>query len=113
MDYNEEFDYEVQVYRPNLKDRADPINHFSDTKFRDRFRMHKQSVIILSDAVVIPIPQSQRGNPIPKVLQVLVTLRFYAVGAFIRETGDFFQHQSFVCKPNYSPRDVSNLQNAS
>ena len=90
MEYIEYTDYEVHVYRPVLRERFGPLNSFTDEEFRSRFRMYKQAFLNLLAIVSIPTSPNKRGNAIPPVIQLLVALRFYADGTFMRETGDFF-----------------------
>ena len=75
--------------RQILVDRSNPLNHFDEITFRDRFRMHKEDVLEITTLLEPRLfTMSQRGRPVPSSLQVLITLRFLASGTFHRETGD-------------------------
>ena len=72
-----------------LFDRTDPVDHYTDFEFRDRFRMHKDSFAMLAILIVPHIRKdASRGRPIPPQLELLATIRFYATGCFLREVGD-------------------------
>lgn len=71
-----------------LRDRQNPFDYYSDFDFRDRFRLHKGSVNRLHEMIDFPQYANNRGNPIPSIYQLLITLRYYADGTFHRETGD-------------------------
>lgn len=88
MDYLEYHEEDYYIHR-NLRDRADPINAFTDNDFRERFRFHKASVMALVELLNDDLYQhNQRGIPVSPAHQVLITLRFYADGIFLREIGD-------------------------
>lgn len=74
-----------------IRDRTNPVNVFDDFEFRDRFRLHKPSVVQL---VMVLSPEidhfDHRGHPLPPIFRVLICLRFYADGSSLRTIGDLF-----------------------
>ncbi|KAI2646652.1 hypothetical protein H4Q32_031226 [Labeo rohita] len=88
--------------RQVLADRSDPLQRFDEISFRDRFRMHKVNAV-----EIIPLLEprlssvTQRGQPIPVCLQVLITLRFLACGTFHRETGIYVVSVNQQTQANY------------
>ncbi|KYM99341.1 hypothetical protein ALC62_09926 [Cyphomyrmex costatus] len=61
-----------------------PIEFFEDIPFRKRYRFSKRAVI----EILLPLVNAQlrrldnRGLPISPLMQLLVTLRFYATSSF-------------------------------
>lgn len=86
--------------RQVLADRSDPLQRFDEISFRDRFRMHKVNAVEIISLLEPRLSSvTQRGQPIPVCLQVLITLRFLACGTFHRETGDLCGvSEPTVCK---------------
>ena len=74
-----------QLLRRNriFRDRTHPFEVFDDEKVLRKFRLHRQSILDLTDTVRHDLehPLVRRGALTP-VLQVLLTLRFYATGTF-------------------------------
>ena len=72
-----------------LRDRSDLMQCFSDVKFCRRYRLEKRNVWyvlnLLQDDL---LPVLYRNNTLPPLLQVLISLRFYASGAFQINVGD-------------------------
>ncbi len=88
LDYVSE-DQRLPPERQVLADRSDPLQHFDETSFRDNFRMHKVNAVEIISLLEPRLSSvTQRGQPVPVFLQVLITLRFLACGAFHRETGN-------------------------
>lgn len=103
MDYIEYVEMEqisLVVFRP-LRDYSNPLTYWNEEEFLDRFRFRKASVIALHAKLVphfIPSPNN-RGVPVSRILQLLITLRFYACGLFHRENSDLFGiSESTVCR---------------
>ena len=88
----------VHVYRRRGDRRPNPFDVYNDCEFRKRYRFSKNGVkhilrFIEDDLEVI----TNRNNPVPPLLQLLVTLRFYATGDFQMTDGDLFGiHQTTV-----------------
>ena len=83
-----------------FRDRTHPLEVFSDTKVFKKFRFHRQAIQDLVDSVsddleyVLP-----RKGSLPPVLQVLLTLRYYATGAFQDVIADLIGvSQPTVCR---------------
>lgn len=49
--FDEEVEPNVLVHRPRLRDRLDPLTHYREEDFRDRFRMTKATFVILFDTL--------------------------------------------------------------
>ncbi|XP_049269088.1 putative nuclease HARBI1 [Rhipicephalus sanguineus] len=60
----------------------------NDTEFLCRYRFSKQAVIRLMEMLPLHPKDSERGHPIPPLLQLLIALRFYGAGTFQVVTGD-------------------------
>ena len=84
----------------SLKDRLNPLEEFDEENFRRRFRLRKDSVIILTDILKDDLQhQTRRGLPLTPVQQVLATLRVYATASFQQVIGDLFGISNYaVCK---------------
>jgi hypothetical protein len=74
-----------------VKQRKHFFDEYTDTRFRNRFRMNKETVLILA-ALLNPDlePTSRRNKPISKLNQILICLSFYATGSFQSVVGDVF-----------------------
>lgn len=103
-----------RIYRP-LRDRRNPLLEFDDDEFFCRFRMFKngfQCVFLLIESNLNSY-ETNRNSPIPKVLQLAITIRFYANGDFQISNGDLFGvSQSYVSRivPNVSAA-IASLSN--
>ncbi|XP_065290566.1 putative nuclease HARBI1 [Dermacentor albipictus] len=78
----------AQPLQRNLRDRQNPMEVFNDVEFLARYRFSKAAVLELLS--VLPLHQNTdgRGCPVPPLLQLLVTLRFYGAGTFQVVSGD-------------------------
>ena len=89
-----------RIYRP-VRDRRNPLLEYDDVEFFRRFRMHKdgfQHVFSLVESKLRHHP-TNRNSPIPKVLQLAITIRCYANGDFQIGNGDLFGvSQPYVSK---------------
>lgn len=94
MDYIDYMDEEEIHYHPpkNRLQRFDPLLKYDDDEFRDRFRMSKACIIELCDELSQSLDSHRSGNYVlSPMMQVLVAVRYYADGSFLRSVGDLFQ----------------------
>lgn len=67
-----------------IENRENPIEFFEDLPFQKRYRFIKEAVI----NILLPMINDQlrrlnnRGLPISPLMQLLITLRFYATSSF-------------------------------
>lgn len=67
-----------------IRDWENPIELFEDFPFRRRYRFTKEAVI----NILLPMVNGQlrrlnnRGLPVSPLMQLLITLRFYATSSF-------------------------------
>ncbi|KAI5710415.1 hypothetical protein M8J75_008491 [Diaphorina citri] len=85
------------------QDRRERPNHMfdlSDEQFFMRFRLTKQSVLLLTEQIEESIkPKALVNDALTAVEKVLLTLRFFATGNFLITCGDFSGiHKSTACK---------------
>ncbi|KAH7964579.1 hypothetical protein HPB51_027187 [Rhipicephalus microplus] len=78
----------VSIPRQQLRDRLNPMEHFTDSEFLARYRFTKSSVKKLLECLPFEESCSNRGHPLPPVMQLLITLRFYGAGTFQVVMGD-------------------------
>ena len=66
-----------------LRDRANPMEDFTEVQFKTRFHMHKATVhyicSLISGDLSAPI---RRGTYLPPILQLCIAIRFYCTGIF-------------------------------
>ena len=75
--------------RKYLKDPLNPIEYFNENNFIQRYRLSKEVVIDLLQRLDGDlISPSNKGLPIPPILQLTSVLRFYATGCFQIVAGD-------------------------
>ena len=80
----------VRVVSPRFfRDRSDPLSVYNDEQFRMRFRLSKNSVVELANAVHDQLLHgSCRIGVLPPIYQILIAFRFYASGSFqVRNIG--------------------------
>jgi len=80
-EYFDEFDVE-QIPRKYIRNMEDPFEKYNDNTFLKRYRFPK---LIVMDELVDLLGihyYNNRGLPIPPILQLLTTLRFYATSNF-------------------------------
>lgn len=70
-----------------IKDRSNPLELFDETEFKVRFRLSKQLFLDLLDELMLE-RSTKRSHPIPPVVQLCVTLQFYATGMYQHVLGD-------------------------
>ncbi|XP_050024566.2 putative nuclease HARBI1 [Dermacentor andersoni] len=87
------------VPRPSLCDRGNPMEFYEDDMFFARYRFTKGTVRELLAFLPIEANDDYRGLPLPPMLQLLVTLRFYGAGTFQIVAGDLVNvSQPTVCR---------------
>lgn len=75
-------DAEARTIR-HIRDRSDPFNDYDDVDFRLRFRLPKQSLLIILNEIGHLLERHSRRNyPVSPVNQLLIALRFFAIGSF-------------------------------
>lgn len=78
----------VGIPRRRLRDRINPMDHYTDSEFLARYRFTKCSVKKLLDCLPLEESCSNRGHPLPPMTQLLIALRFYGAGTFQVVAGD-------------------------
>lgn len=97
----------VPVTRRRIQDRNNPVELYNDCQFHRRYRFSKQTVMRLMELLSFERSETNRGLPVPPLLQLLAALRFYGAGTFQVVTGDLAE----VSQPTASRiiRKVSSL----
>ncbi|XP_049520650.1 putative nuclease HARBI1 [Dermacentor silvarum] len=70
------------------RDRLNPMEVYDEYEFLCRFRFSKSAVQQLLAMPHLRDNTDGRGLPVPPLLQLLITLRFYGAGTFQIVTGD-------------------------
>lgn len=83
LDYIEVIFEDEGVPRRYIRDFENPLERFSELQFKKRYRFSKDVVT----NVILPLVQferrrNRRGLPLSPMLQILISLRFYATGNF-------------------------------
>ena len=65
-----------------FRDRLHPLDRYDDIELFGKFRFRRQDILQLTDELEEIIALPHRKGALPPVLQVLLTLRFYACGSF-------------------------------
>ena len=101
----EEVEVEVdRVQRRRFTDRQNYFRYFSDEEFKARFRFKKATVMELLHLFGHELEAlAGRNEPISPLNQILITLRFYATGAFQQLLGD----HNKIAKSTTSPSEVA------
>lgn len=89
------------IRRPRVfKQRKDPFNVLDDYEFKQRYRLNKATVMDLTYNIGNNLKhETFRNKSIDPLAQILITLRFYATGAFQQLVGDNINiHKSTVCR---------------
>ena len=83
-----------------IRDRSNPFVELDDAIFQQRFRLTKTSVLMLLNKIGVAIEhETNHNHALPPMLQLLITLRFYATGTFQIVMGDLVGvHKSTVCR---------------
>ncbi|XP_001951909.1 putative nuclease HARBI1 [Acyrthosiphon pisum] len=86
----------INLPRPRrFRDRSNPLQDYDDLDFKCRFRLSKETFMILLHMIGDSI--KHRSSSLSPVLQLLIALRYYATGAFQMVLGDHIQvHKSTV-----------------
>ncbi|KYN21156.1 hypothetical protein ALC57_06477, partial [Trachymyrmex cornetzi] len=75
-----------RIFRP----RMNYLELFDDANFSRKFVISKRSFNMLLEKIYVKIQHNtDRNNIIPPIIQLMVTLRFYAIGSFLMIVGDF------------------------
>ena len=76
--------------RSNFYSQVDPLEDFSDQQFKQKYRMSKESFNKLLTIIGDQIREEtdNRGRPTSAGRQLLIALRFYAVGTFHDVNGE-------------------------
>ncbi|XP_023209585.1 putative nuclease HARBI1 [Centruroides sculpturatus] len=108
LSYFAEYVYENEIIQNYFRiprrlvcDRSNPIEKLDDQLFIERYRLSKRTVILVCDEIkhLLPSYNTRRNHPISPLLQLLITLRFYATGNFYHEVGDLTStSKSSVCR---------------
>jgi hypothetical protein len=98
----EEEENELLPIPKQIRTRLDAMTYYSDTEFRDRFRMRKETVMLLLQEIVSEIPYINKNFCVNPCTQLLITLRYLSTGTFQRPVGDLFGvHRSTVSRVCY------------
>ena len=71
-----------------FRDRSHPFEAFNDEKLFRKFRFRRQDIIAITDDIERDINIASRSGSLSPLLQVLVTLRYYASGSFLDVCGE-------------------------
>lgn len=87
IDFYEFVDYVLwqdRMPKRYVRDAHNPLEWWNEIEFKKRYRFDKNTIINFIQPLVAETlhKDSQRGLPIPPLLQVLCCLRFYATGSF-------------------------------
>lgn len=94
MDYLEYINQEENCYHPPRMrlERIDPLLQCDDNEFHERFRMSKTCMMILCEELSQALGPHRSGEYVlSPMMQILVSVRYYADGSFLRSTGDLFR----------------------
>ena len=87
---------------------GDVIDSYGDVEFKLRYRMTKESAIEFIKIIAPKLTfSSKRNNPVPVQIQFLITIRYYATGAFQQLVGDTFFDISQQTVSNEGPRLIT------
>ena len=79
----------AQIPLIRLRDRANPLEDFSEVQFKKRFHMHKVTVAYICNLITEDLSAPvRRGTVLPPILQLCVALRFYCTGMFQQDNCD-------------------------
>ena len=77
----------MRIFRREL----DPLQSYSDYELRCRYRFGKEAINYIVDLVAEEItPDTNRNHAVSVEMQILITLRFLALGSFLQVIGDTF-----------------------
>lgn len=68
-----------------IRDRTNPFTFYDDFDFLKRYRFTKETVLLLNDELGDTLERRKDlGYSIPPTIQILVALRFYGTGSFLK-----------------------------
>lgn len=74
---------EQLLRKPRIfRDHTQPLETFDDEEIYRKFRLPRDVIMQLTDELTDQIQHANRLGSLPPLMQVLLTLRFYASGAF-------------------------------
>lgn len=74
-----------------FRDRTNPFDVYSDDELYQRFRFPRNIILTIVDLVSDDLAHpTVRNMSLPPLLQVLIGLRYYASGSYLRVIGDTF-----------------------
>ena len=77
--------------RRTFRRQLDPLDTYTDSKLRSRYRFGREAIWYIVDLVADKIaPDMNRNHAVSAEMQVLITLRFLASGSFLQVIGDTF-----------------------
>ncbi|XP_041347232.1 uncharacterized protein LOC121367166, partial [Gigantopelta aegis] len=65
-----------------FRDRTHPFDVFDDDVIFAKFRFRRQEILAITDDISVDILLSKRMGSLTPLLQVLITLRYFASGSF-------------------------------
>lgn len=90
------------VVPTSLKDVQNPLNHYADDEFQQRYRFDKETVHDILQMIEYGLTKlTNRGQPISPMLELLITLRFLATGSFQQKDGRR-RNETAVSQPTVS-----------
>ena len=87
--------------RPRLfRDRSNPLETLEEDEVFERFRFHSQTIMYLIRLLPNLAHSIKRNNPLPSLIEILVCLRYLAIGAIHLLIGDSLNmHIKECCRP--------------
>ncbi|KAK7505119.1 hypothetical protein BaRGS_00003689 [Batillaria attramentaria] len=81
-----------------FRDRTHPLEVYDDSNVYKKFRFSRRAILELTAEIEHELEYpARRTGALTPVLQVLLTLRYYATGTFQNTVGDL----SHRCRPKY------------
>ncbi|KAF0704107.1 putative nuclease HARBI1 [Aphis craccivora] len=100
-DNNKLFDILINLPTPRrFRDRSNPLEEYDDFDFEIRFRLSKETCMILLHMIGENIEhKTLRNFSLSAQVQILIALRYYATGTFQAVLGDHIHvHKATVCR---------------
>lgn len=81
---DDEFTLEdIKVPQRPLRDMTNPVEMFSDEEFKKRYSFSKETVLHILELIVHGLERSSnRGKPVPPLIELLITMKFMTTGTF-------------------------------
>lgn len=76
------------IDRRIFRDRTNPLEVFDDQEVYKKFRFYRQDIFEIADEIEEDLQTLPRKGSLTTLLQVLITLRFYATGTFFDTVGE-------------------------